>query len=323
MILVVGGAGYIGSHVVKTLVAKHQVIVLDNLLTGHLQAVDNRASFIYGDTGDAELLEKIFVSYPVKAVLHFAASSLVGESLENPKKYYINNVCKTLNLLNFMLKHNVRNFLFSSTAAVYGLPENPLIDESTSTQPINPYGNSKLMIEKILADYAKAYHLNYTILRYFNAAGADAEGQIGESHTPETHLIPIILEHLAGKRKKVYIYGADYETKDGTCIRDYIHVTDLANAHILVLEMMLQGGLKETIYNLGNGFGYSVNEVLTHCEKITRIKPNVEFCDRRLGDPPRLVAVAKKIEKELGWKAERNLHEIIESAWKWHQNPKY
>ncbi|WP_270583360.1 UDP-glucose 4-epimerase GalE [Bacillus smithii] len=318
MILVVGGAGYIGSHLVKELVEKEQVIVLDNLSTGHRYLVDDRTVFVQGDLGNKADLEPIFEKYPIQAVMHFAANSLVGESVVNPLKYYQNNVAATLTLLETMLKYNVKNFIFSSTAATYGIPNVELITEDCPTNPINPYGRSKLMIEQILADFASAYGLNYVVLRYFNAAGAHESGEIGEDHNPETHLIPLVLQHLLGQRDKISVFGTDYDTPDGTCIRDYIHVTDLAKAHILALEALLSGKEKTAIYNLGNGLGYSVKEVIETCEKVTGRKAVIEYTDRRPGDPARLVASSQKIYEELGWKAEYSLEQIIESAWKWH-----
>jgi len=265
----------------------------------------------------------VFRSYPIKAVMHFAAYSLVGESVVDPLKYYENNVAATLTLLKVMMKFNVKNFIFSSTAATYGIPEVELIDETSATAPINPYGHSKLMVEKILADFSKAYGLNYVVLRYFNAAGAHNSAVIGESHDPETHLIPIVLQQLLGQREKVAVFGTDYDTPDGTCIRDYIHVTDLAEAHILALEALLTEKKSAEVYNLGNGLGYSVKEVIETCEKVTGVKANVEMADRRAGDPARLVASSQKIFTELGWKAERNLEQIIADAWNWHQNQQY
>ncbi len=323
MILVVGGAGYIGSHIVKELAEKEEVVVLDNLSTGHREAVDSRAVFVKGDLGNEDDLNMVFRSYPIKAVMHFAAYSLVGESVVDPLKYYQNNVSSTLTLLKVMLKFKVKNFIFSSTAATYGIPDVELIDETSATNPINPYGCSKLMVEQILSDCSKAYGLNYVVLRYFNAAGAHESAVIGESHEPETHLIPIILQQLLGQREKVAVFGTDYETEDGTCIRDYIHVTDLAQAHILALEALLTGKKSAEVYNLGNGLGYSVKEIIETCEKVTGVKANVEMADRRAGDPARLVASSKKIFTELGWKAERNLEKIIADAWKWHQNQQY
>jgi len=323
MILVVGGAGYIGSHLVKELVVKEDVVVLDNLSTGHRSAVDSRAIFVKGDLGNEEDLQMVFRSYPIKAVMHFAACSLVGESVIDPLKYYQNNVASTLTLLKVMLKFKVKNFIFSSTAATYGIPDVALIDESSATTPINPYGQSKLMVEQILSDLSTSDGLKYVILRYFNAAGAHESAEIGESHDPETHLIPIVLQQLLGQREKVSVFGSDYDTPDGTCIRDYIHVTDLASAHILALKALLTGKKSAEIYNLGNGLGYSVKEVIETCERVTGVKANVEMADRRAGDQARLVASSNKIFSELGWKAERNLEKIIADAWKWHQNQQY
>ncbi|AZU64035.1 UDP-glucose 4-epimerase GalE [Neobacillus mesonae] len=323
MILVVGGAGYIGSHLVKELVETEEVVVLDNLSTGHREAVDSRAIFVKGDLGNVDDLIMVFRSYPIKAVMHFAANSLVGESVVDPLKYYNNNVASTIMLLKVMQRFKVKNFIFSSTAATYGIPNVDIIDETTPTSPINPYGRSKLMVEQILADFSKSYGLNYVVLRYFNAAGAHKSAAIGESHDPETHLIPIVLQHLLGQRDKVSVYGSDYETEDGTCIRDYIHVTDLASAHILALNTLLKGKKSEEIYNLGNGLGFSVKEVIETCEHVTGIKANVEMADRRPGDPARLVASSQKIYDELGWKAERNLEQIITDAWNWHQKQEY
>ncbi|AIE61467.1 UDP-glucose 4-epimerase GalE [Bacillus methanolicus] len=318
MILVVGGAGYIGSHLVKELVKKEQVIVLDNLSTGHRYLVDERAVFVQGDLGNRADLDAIFEKYPIKAVMHFAANSLVGESVIKPLKYYQNNVAGTLTLLETMLKYNVKNFIFSSTAATYGIPNVEMITEDCPTNPINPDGRSKLMVEQILADFAAAYSLNYVVLRYFNAAGAHESAEIGENHNPETHLIPIVLQHLLGQREKISVFGTDYDTPDGTCIRDYIHVTDLSRAHIFALEALLDGKKKTAIYNLGNGLGYSVKEVIETCERVTGRKAVIEYTDRRPGDPARLVASSQKIYEELGWKAEYSLEDIIASAWKWH-----
>lgn len=318
MILVVGGAGYIGSHLVKELVQKMPVVVLDSLSTGYEHLVDEKAIFVKGDLGDKELLSHLFETYDIKGVMHFAANSLVGESVVEPLKYYKNNVAATLNLLETMVKHHVNNFIFSSTAATYGIPNTDFITEDTPTNPINPYGRSKLMVEQILSDFAEAYGLNYVVLRYFNAAGAHESGMIGEKHDPETHLIPIVLQHLLGEREKISVFGTDYDTPDGTCIRDYIHVTDLAHAHILALEALLEGKIKTATYNLGNGKGYSVKEVIEMCEKVTGRKATIEYTDRRPGDPAQLVASSEKIYRELGWKASYQLKEIISSAWKWH-----
>ena len=323
MILVVGGAGYIGSHTVKELLDQnYQVVVMDNLSTGHRDAVDNRAVFVEGDLGCEETLDKVFTSYPIDAVMHFAANSLVGESVVNPLKYYKNNVSATIVLLEEMLKHGVKKFIFSSTAATYGIPEDEIITEETTTNPINPYGQSKLMIEKILADLHNAYNLGYVVLRYFNAAGAHETGQIGEDHSPETHLIPIVLQHLLGQRENISVFGDDYPTHDGTCIRDYIHITDLASAHILSLKALLNDDKLTKTYNLGNGKGFSVKEIISVCEKVTKRKANVVISERRPGDPAQLIASSQKIFDELGWKTKFSLETIIETAWKWHQqNP--
>ncbi|MGE6513577.1 UDP-glucose 4-epimerase GalE [Lysinibacillus sphaericus] len=319
MILVVGGAGYIGSHFVKELVKTHEVIVLDNLSTGHQWAVDAKATFVQGDLGDSSTVQQIFDTYNIEAVLHFAAFSLVSESVINPMKYYENNVTATLNLLKVMKENNIDKFIFSSTAATYGMPTVDLIDEETLTNPINPYGRSKLMVEQMLADFAKTYQMKYVALRYFNAAGAYETAEIGESHSPETHLIPIVLQHLLGQRDSISVFGTDYDTPDGTCIRDYIHVTDLAKAHILALEGLLNSTIKTATYNLGNGNGYSVKEIIETCERVTGIHANVKYVERRAGDPAKLVANADKIYSELGWKAQFDIEDIVKSAWAWHK----
>lgn len=319
MILVVGGAGYIGSHFVKELVKTQDVVILDNLSTGHGWAVDARAIFIQGDLGDPATVQHIFDTYKIEAVLHFAAYSLVGESVINPLKYYENNVVATLNLLKMMKQNQINKFIFSSTAATYGMPSVDIIDEETPTYPINPYGQSKLMVEQILADFAQSYGMKFVVLRYFNAAGAYETAEIGECHNPETHLIPIILQHLGGQRESISVFGTDYDTPDGTCIRDYIHVTDLANAHLLALEALLENRIETAIYNLGNGHGYSVKEVIETCEGITGKKAKVQYVERRSGDPARLVADANKIYSELGWKARLDIQDIIKSAWFWHK----
>lgn len=319
MILVVGGAGYIGSHFVKELVKNNEVVVLDNLSTGHRWAVDTKAIFIQGDLGDPTTVQFIFDTYNIEAVIHFAACSLVSESVINPLKYYENNVVATLNLLKMMKQNQINKFIFSSTAATYGMPNVDVIDEETPTHPINPYGQSKLMVEQILADFAQSYGLRYVVLRYFNAAGADETAEIGESHEPETHLIPIILQHLGGQRDYISVFGTDYDTPDGTCIRDYIHVTDLANAHLLALVSLLENKIETATYNLGNGHGYSVKQIIETCEQITGEKANVQYGERRSGDPAMLVANADKIYAELGWKAQLDIQDIIKSAWRWHK----
>lgn len=321
MILVVGGAGYIGNHTLKQLLDQgHEVVVLDNLSTGHFESVDTRAVFVKGDLSSPTDLDHVFGTYPVEAVMHFAASSLVGESVSNPLKYYKNNVAATLTLLEKMLEYQVDKFIFSSTAATYGIPETNIIDESNPTNPINPYGRSKLMIEHILQNFYDAYGMKHVILRYFNAAGAHESGEIGEDHSPETHLIPLILQHLLGKRETISVFGTDYPTTDGTCIRDYIHVTDLAEAHILALESLRNESKTNEIYNLGNGTGFSVKEVIEVCEKVTGKQANIVYTERRSGDPAQLVASSEKIYKELGWKAKYSLERMIETAWKWHQS---
>ncbi|WP_066297138.1 UDP-glucose 4-epimerase GalE [Bacillus sp. FJAT-29937] len=319
MILVIGGAGYIGSHLVRELVETEQVVILDNLSTGHEKLLIKDAIFVKGDLGDSKVLGDIFNTYPIKAVMHFAANSLVGESIKDPYKYYQNNVASALTFLHTMLKHDVKNVIFSSTAATYGIPNVDIIDEACSNQPINPYGRSKLMIEQILEDFSIAYGLNYIVLRYFNAAGAHISGEIGEDHIPETHLIPLILEHLLGLRDSISIFGSDYDSKDGTCIRDYVHVTDLARAHILALNALMRGKKKNTVYNLGSGKGYSVNEIIDLCESVSGLKATRIYADRRPGDPAKLVASYKKVKSELGWDPKFTLEEIIRSAWKWHR----
>ncbi|UOK57870.1 UDP-glucose 4-epimerase GalE [Bacillus sp. OVS6] len=319
MILVVGGAGYIGSHTVKELLDQgNQVVVLDNLSTGHRESVDPRAVFVQGDLSNPADLDRLFSVHSIEAVMHFAANSLVGESVVNPLKYYKNNVSATITLLEKMKEYKVDKFIFSSTAATYGIPEREIIVEATPTNPINPYGRSKLMIEHILKDFHDAYGLKYVVLRYFNAAGAHILGEIGEDHTPETHLIPLVLQHMLGKRETISVFGTDYNTYDGTCIRDYIHITDLAQAHILALQSLQNGTKSNETYNLGNGKGFSVKEVIEMCEKVTAKKANVVHTDRRAGDPAMLIASSQKIYDELGWKAQYSLEEMIQTAWNWH-----
>lgn len=319
-ILVTGGAGYIGSHVVKELMnTSNNVMVYDNLQKGHRSAVKG-VPFVEGDLNDKDLLDRTMKEYSINAVIHLAADSLVGESMENPSRYFRNNVCNGLNLLDCMVKNNVKYIVFSSTAAVYGEPKNIPITENDETLPTNVYGETKLMFERILKRYDDAYGIKYISLRYFNAAGAHISGEIGEDHTPETHLIPIIMQVALGQREKMYIYGDDYETKDGTCIRDYIHVSDLADAHVLALEA-LEEGHNSDIYNLGNGKGFSVKEVIEMVEKVVGENIPKEVTTRRPGDPAILIASSEKIIKKLGWKPRYNsLEKIIETAWKWHRN---
>lgn len=319
MILIVGGAGYIGSHINKLLNKKgYQTIVLDNLMYGHSEFV-KWGNFQLGDIGNYEFLNLLFKKYKIDAVMHFAGFTYVGESVENPQKYYINNVKNTMNLLQVMLENNVQNFIFSSTCATYGMPlELPLI-ETHSQNPINPYGQTKLFIEKIINDYSKSYDFNFVALRYFNAAGADPDTEIGEWHEPETHLIPLVLDAAMNIRENIKIYGTDYPTKDGTCIRDYIHVNDLAEAHILALEYLLNGG-KSDFFNLGNGEGFSVREIIEVTKKVTNRSINEVEIARREGDPPILVGSATKAREILKWKPQlADISTIIETAWKWHK----
>ena len=318
-LLVLGGAGYIGSHTALELIKKgHEVIVVDNLVTGYEKAVPDKAVFYQGDIRNLEFLDNLFKTEKIDAVIHFAAYSLVGESVTNPLKYYDNNLYGTKVLLEAMIKNNVNKIVFSSTAATYGEPENIPILESDRTCPTNPYGETKLAMEKMFHWASKAHGLNYVSLRYFNACGADATGQIGEAHNPESHLIPLVLQVPNGKRESVSIYGTDYDTPDGTCIRDYIHVTDLAQAHILAVEYLARGG-ESDIFNLGNGVGYSVREVIETARSVTGHPIPATEVPRRAGDPARLVASGEKAKKVLGWEPEiKQLDDIIASAWKWH-----
>lgn len=320
-VLVLGGAGYIGSHTVKALCEENiDVVVADNLVTGHIEAVDSRAKFYKGDIRDINFLDDLFSKEKIDAVIHFAAYSLVGESVTDPLKYYDNNLCGTKVLLESMVKNNVDKIVFSSTAATYGEPENIPILESDRTEPTNPYGETKLSMEKMFKWTANAHGLRFVSLRYFNACGADESGKIGEAHNPETHLIPIILQVPNGQREFVSIFGNDYSTKDGTCIRDYIHVTDLAQAHILAVKYLMNGGNSD-IFNLGNGVGFSVREVIETARKVTGHPIPVKDVERRAGDPAQLIASSEKAKKVLGWKPEHDsLEEIIASAWNWHKN---
>ena len=319
-LLVLGGAGYIGSHTALELIKKgHEVIVVDNLVTGYEKAIPDKAVFYQGDIRNLEFLDNLFKKEKIDAVIHFAAYSLVGESVTNPLKYYDNNLYGTKVLLEAMIKNNVNKIVFSSTAATYGEPENIPILESDRTCPTNPYGETKLAMEKMFHWASKAHGLNYVSLRYFNACGADATGQIGEAHNPESHLIPLVLQVPNGKRESVSIYGTDYDTPDGTCIRDYIHVTDLAKAHILAVEYLARGG-ESDIFNLGNGVGYSVREVIETARSVTGHPIPATEVPRRAGDPARLVASGEKAKKVLGWEPEiKKLDDIIASAWKWHK----
>jgi len=317
-VLVTGGAGYIGSHCCKELHSRgYNPIVLDNLIYGHRENV-KWGEFFQGDIGnDADLLA-CFNKYEIHAVMHFAGFAYVGESVQDPMKYYENNVRNTVCLLHAMLANGVKYFIFSSSCATYGNPIGIPMDENHPQNPINPYGKSKYMVEEILKDYHLAYGLKFTSLRYFNAAGADPEGEIGEDHNPETHLIPLVLQAALDQRKPACVFGTDYPTKDGTCIRDYIHVKDLASAHILSLERLLNQA-DSTFYNLGTGYGYSVMEVIDKAAQVTGRKIAYEKSARREGDPPALVASNKKAMKELGWKPEwTNIDSILETAWNWH-----
>jgi len=318
-ILVIGGAGYIGSHMVRELHrAGYKAIVLDNFSKGHRDLVVD-TKIVEGDLGDANILTNIFENYNISSVMHFAAFSLVGESVESPLVYYRNNVSKTASLLDSMIRYNIKNIIFSSTAAVYGEPESVPIGERHLRSPTNPYGSTKAAVEDMLLHCRKAYGLKYTSLRYFNAAGADKSGEIGERHEPESHLIPLVLKVATGERDSIQIYGTDYPTRDGTCIRDYIHVTDLAQAHLLALKDLLNGN-EGSIYNLGNSIGYSVSEVVQMAREITGHSIPVIKTERRPGDPAILIADSAKIRQELGWKPEyENLRDIIATAWKWHQ----
>lgn len=320
-ILVLGGAGYIGSHTALELVkAGNEVVIADNLVTGYRKAIPEGAKFYEGDLRDSDFLDNLFHQEKIDAVIHFAAYSLVGESVTNPLKYYDNNLYGTKVLLEAMVKNHVGKIVFSSTAATYGEPENIPILESDRTCPTNPYGETKLAMEKMFKWTAEAHGLRYVSLRYFNACGADESGEIGEAHNPESHLIPLILQVPNGKRETISIYGTDYDTPDGTCIRDYIHVTDLAQAHILAVQYLNNGG-ESDIFNLGNGVGYSVREVIETARKVTGHPIPATESSRRAGDPARLVASSEKAKKILGWKpVHDSLEEIISSAWNWHKN---
>jgi UDP-glucose 4-epimerase len=312
-VLVVGGAGYIGSHMVMCLQhAGYTPIVLDNLSTGHRDAVKN-ARLIVGDIHDTECLNELFATYDVAAVMHFAGFIQVNESVKDPAKYYHNNVVGTLNLLKAMLAANVKHFIFSSTAAVYGEPQYTPIDEKHPLAPINPYGCSKVMIEQVLADFRESYALKFAALRYFNASGA-AEG-LAERHEPETHLIPLILQVASGERENITVYGDDYATVDGTCVRDYIHVNDICRAHLLALEALWEG-VDSCIYNLGTGEGYSVQQVIDMARQVTGVEISQVLGERREGDPAVLVADAKSIMQDLGWRpVQSGLKMIVENAW--------
>lgn len=317
-ILVTGGAGYIGSHTVKLLLNQgHTVTVYDNLSEGHRQAVP-AGKLIIGDLADVDHLDQVLLAERIEAVIHFAASAYVGESVTNPAKYYRNNLINSIGLLNRIHRHKITRFVFSSTCATYGVPGQVPITETEKQFPINPYGQTKLCFEKALADYSHAYGIGSIALRYFNASGAAADGSIGEDHDPETHLIPLVLQVALGKREAIEVYGNDYPTPDGTCIRDYIHVDDLAEAHILALAHVQPGTMQ--MFNVGIGNGYSVNEVIRTAEAVTGKSITVKYGPRRAGDPPSLIADSRKIRQELGWSPKyTELRPILETAWNWHQ----
>lgn len=321
-ILVLGGAGYIGSHTVYALEESgHDVVIIDNLETGHIEAVHPAAKFYKGDLRDKAFVDQVLdEEKDIDAVIHFAANSLVGESMVDPLKYYDNNLCGTKTMLESMVAHGIDKIVFSSTAATYGMPEKIPILESDKTEPINPYGETKLSMEKMFKWVGKAHDLRFVSLRYFNAAGAHISGEIGEAHNPETHLIPLILQVPNGKRKYISMFGTDYDTKDGTCVRDYIHVTDLAQAHILAVEYLVNGG-ESDIFNLGNGVGFTVKEVIETARKVTGLPIRAIEEERRPGDPDVLIASSQKAKDILGWKPKLNsLEDIISTAWKWHSS---
>ena len=319
-ILVLGGAGYNGSHTVYELIdAGRDVVVADNLITGFRKAVHPKARFYEVDIRDKKAMDALFEKEHIEGVIHFAASSQVGESMVDPLKYYDNNLWGTISLLESMVEHGVDKIVFSSTAATYGEPERMPILEYDRTQPTNCYGETKLAMEKMMSWTSRAHGLRYVALRYFNACGAHASGEIGEAHDPETHLIPVILQVPNGQREKISVFGEDYPTKDGTCVRDYIHVTDLAQAHILALDYLIKGG-ENNVFNLGNGVGFTVKEVIDVARKVTGHAIPAEICPRRAGDPAQLVASSDKAKTVLGWKPQFNdLETIVSSAWAWHK----
>ena len=320
-ILVLGGAGYIGSHTVYELIdAGRDVVIADNLETGHIEAVHPKAKFYQGDIRNREFVDCVFESEHIDGVIHFAANSLVGESMTNPLKYYDNNLCGTKVLLESMVAHGIDKIVFSSTAATDGEPERVPILETDKTEPTNCYGETKLSMEKMFKWVGKAHGLRFVSLRYFNACGAHVSGKIGEAHNPESHLIPLILQVPNGQREYISIFGDDYDTKDGTCIRDYIHVTDLAQAHILAMDYLMNGG-ESNIFNLGNGVGFTVKEVIDTARKVTGHPIPAKTTPRRAGDPAQLIASSEKARSVLGWHPEHaDLEEIIATAWNWHKH---
>ena len=323
-VLVTGGAGYIGSHAVKVLLSKgYDVVVVDNLETGHKEAVDSKAKLYIGDIADDKLMDKVFKENDIVGVIHFAAYSLVGESMTNPHKYYENNVSKTNHMLESMVRNNVKNLVFSSTAATYGEPERVPILETDKQVPTNVYGQTKLSMEQMIAWYGKIHGLKHVALRYFNVAGAMEDGSIGEAHNPETHLIPIILQVANNKREKLNVFGDDYPTKDGTCIRDYIHVLDLCDAHVLALEYLINGNPSD-VFNLGSGEGFSVLEMVNAARKVTTHPIPLQIAARRAGDPAVLIASSSKAKQLLKWNPIReDIEVMIKDAWTWELNKRY
>ena len=328
MILITGGAGYIGSHtVINLLNAGYDILIFDSLENGHIETVNTLQSlgnvtFVKGNLCQIQDIEAVFEKYKIESVIHFAAYALVEESCKNPQKYYQNNVIGTLNLLNTMIKYNIKEIIFSSSCATYGMPKYLPIDENHPQNPINPYGNTKLIIEKILLDYDRAYNLKSIILRYFNVAGCDNLIRIGEVHSPETHLIPNILKSAVEKEKVFKIYGDDYKTKDGTCIRDYVNVEDLAEAHKLALQY-IQKQKQSNIFNVGTATGNSIKEIFEICQKILKKRIPVEVAKKRTGDPPCLYADSSKINKILNWEPKRTIYQSIETAYKWEKSKWY
>ncbi|WHY01235.1 UDP-glucose 4-epimerase GalE [Neobacillus sp. DY30] len=320
-ILVLGGAGYVGSHAVYQLIDQgSEVVVIDNLQSGHRDAIHQKARFYEGDIRSREFMRSVFEKENIEAILHFAANSLVGESMTEPLKYYDNNVFGTQIVLEMMKEFNVKYIIFSSTAAVYGEQKVVPIKEEAATLPTNTYGETKLTMEKMIAWCEKAFDLKYVSLRYFNVAAARSDGQIGEDHNPETHLIPVVLEAALGKRPAITVFGQDYDTPDGTCIRDYIHVEDLINAHLLALSYLQNGG-ESNVFNLGSSQGFSVKEIIETAKEVTGIDIPVQFGERRSGDPSTLIASSEKARKVLGWNPTRtSIKQIIRDAWNWHQH---
>jgi UDP-glucose 4-epimerase len=320
-VLIVGGAGYIGSHMAKMLLSRgHEVVTLDDLSSGYRDAVVG-GEFVEGNVGDRALLDVLMTRHSFDGVMHFASFIQVGESVQQPGKYYQNNLAATLELLDAMVRHKVKHFIFSSTAAIFGEPDYVPIDEAHPQAPINPYGKSKWMVEQILADYERAFGLRYTCLRYFNAAGADPDGLLGERHVPETHLIPLLLQVASGRRESIQVFGRDYDTVDGTCVRDYIHIVDLCEAHLLALDRLIRGE-QSAAFNLGNGQGFSVQQVIDAARKVTGKDIPARDSPRRAGDPAKLVADSTSARNMLGWHPRYpELEIIIRHAWAWECKP--